>query len=357
MGMPNIVINFIKNAQTVRQRSEQGVVCLVLKDATSVGATVTKMTHDTDIDTSKWTAENQKLIKLAFMGNPKTVFVVRYGSNGSFSDVADELPTIPFNWIACPSAQADQALCKTWLLAYNNGNPNHCRKAVLYNTAADDMHVVNFATTAVEFKDGVAFSGVSALGYVARIAGLLAGTPIDRAATYTIMDELTSCAEPEDKGTALGNGQLFLFNDEGDVRVARAINSLTTIGSQYTDAQKKIAVVEAMDLIRSDIGYEFKNNFVGKYKNNASNQALFVSFVNQYFDELADAGVLNSELENVAYIDVESQRKALIDSGYDAEDWDDETVKKHTVSDMVFLAGSVAILDAIENLQFNITMK
>lgn len=358
MNMPNIVINFIKNAQTIRQRSQRGIVCLILKDATSGGSTVTKLTSETEINTAHWTALNQTVIKLAFIGNPKAVYCVRYsGDSATFDTVKSELPAIPFNWIACPSVQADQALCAAWLKAYNSENPNHCRKAVLFNTTADDMHIVNFNQSALVFKDTTTYANITPLLYVSRIAGILAGLPLDRSATYSVIDELASVTEPTNKETALGNGEFFLFNDESDVRIGRAVNSLTTLGTNYIEAQKKIAVVEAMDLIKSDIGNEFKNNFVGKYKNNASNQALFVSFVNQYFDELANSGVLNAELTNIAEIDVAAQRQALIDAGYQAAEWDEQTVKSHTVGSNVYLTGTVAILDAIEDLTFNITME
>ena len=67
--------------------------------------------------------------------------------------------------------------------------------------------------------------------------------------------------------------------------------------------------------------------------------------------------MLDNQYNNVAEIDVAKQRSALIGKGVnEAEDWDDLKVKRNTVGSKVFLKGNVKILDAIEDLEFGITM-
>ena len=81
----------------------------------------------------------------------------------------------------------------------------------------------------------------------------------------------------------IDEGWLCLFNDDGDIRIARGVNSLVTITSTETEDMQKIIIVESMNMIREDIYGEYKNNYVGKYKNHYDNQCLFISAVNGYF--------------------------------------------------------------------------
>ena len=90
----------------------------------------------------------------------------------------------------------------------------------------------------------------------------------------------------------------------------------------------------------------------------SDNQCLFINAVLRYFDELEREDVLDEEFNNTADIDVEAQRLAWIGIGKDeAKNWDDLTVKKRTFRRSMFLKGSVKILDALEDLTFNIYME
>ena len=110
-------------------------------------------------------------------------------------------------------------------------------------------------------------------------------------------------------------------------------------------------------MIKEDISTEFKNNYVGKYKNNLDNQNLFIAAVNSYFRKLTAEDVLDVNYDNRASVDVETQRTAWIDAGTaEAVDWKDQKVKQMTFGSNMYLAGQVKILDAIEDLDFTITM-
>jgi len=135
------------------------------------------------------------------------------------------------------------------------------------------------------------------------------------------------------------------------------VNSLTTLGSNITEDMKSIAIVEAMDLILEDIYTTFKNDYLGKYKNNYDNQCLFIAAVNGYFKDLAKEEILDKNYANLAKVDIEAQRDAWLANGTsEAVDWDEITVKNNTFKRKVFLAGNVKILDAMEDLEFPITM-
>ena len=67
--------------------------------------------------------------------------------------------------------------------------------------------------------------------------------------------------------------------------------------------------------------------------------------------------MLDPNFNNVAGVDVEAQREQWISTGApEAADWTEQKVKNMTFRDNVNLAGNVKILDAMENLTFNITL-
>ena len=92
--------------------------------------------------------------------------------------------------------------------------------------------------------------------------------------------------------------------------------------------------------------------------NSYDNQALFISAVNTYFRELTHEEILDPDYENEAKVNVEKQRDAWLGIGKtEAEEWKEEKVKRMTFRSNVFLAGDVKILDAIEDLHFEINME
>jgi len=143
--------------------------------------------------------------------------------------------------------------------------------------------------------------------------------------------------------------------------VGRGVNTLTTFTSTDTEDMRKIIIVESMDLMMEDLYSTFKKYYVGKYKNHLDNQYLFISSVNSYFRSLTkvvNGEILDPEYDNHAYIDVENQREAWLSVGkLEAEDWDEDKVKKMSFKSTVYLAAKIKILDAMEDLSFQITME
>jgi len=330
---------------------------LIIKDDTSDFdfAEYTSADQLTDEEAAKFTATNFGYIEKCFIGKPSKVIVARYGAADDLTELLAKIALKKFNWVGlAEGAQADQDELAAWVKTTNE-NQKKVFKAIVFNAATtDDMHLVNFKNTKVKPVGAAEITGEK---YVSRLLGLLAGLPFTQSATFYVLSDLESVTDVADVNAAIGAGGFVLFNDEEVVRVARAVNSLVTLGDGITDDMKKITIVEAMDLIKSDIEATFKNNYVGKYKNVYDNQVLFISAVNTYFRELASSDILDINATNIAQINVEAQRKAWIDAGKtEAEAWDDLKVKINTFRSNVFLGGQVKILDAMEDLQFNINM-
>lgn len=349
MGLPNVIVDFKTKATTAITRSEKGIVCVVLTDAT--GKTVlNEYKSASDIVASEWTDQSRELLENALAGGANKLYAVRMTVGNLFGDIEEVLDSIKFNWICYVAS--DQTDLFTYVKKRNNSNTACKIKAVVSGIeSADDMHVVCLKNESVTLADG---SELTAMNYLPTLAGLFAGLSLDRSATYYELDDLSAASAVTDVDTEIDNGYLVLINDYGTVKIARAVNTAQKV---EIEDFKKIVIVEAMDMIREDIIDSFKNYYLGKYKNSLDNQSLFVAAVNTYFRTLAGEGVLNPDYENLAEIDVEAQRAAIVASGKtEALDWDDDTVKKNPFKSNVYLKANVQILDAIEDLTFNIYM-
>ncbi len=349
MGLPNIVVDFVAKANSAIVRSERGIVALVVNDTTKTDMLYTYRTA-ADVVAEDWTAENLQAIKDAFHDGPARVHVVRLTEEGTFADAETALDAMKINWLAYIGEE--QNAVAEYAKERNAKKGAAPVKAVVAGVTAEDIHVVNFENPAVR-RTGAA-EDTPAHMYLGRIAGLLAALSLEKTATYYIFDDLQSVTDVEDTDTAVESGQFVLFNDYGTVRVARAVNSATKVEKED---MKKIAIVEGMDLMREDIMTTFKEQYVGQYKNTADNQAVFVGAVNGYFRTLGMNGVLNPDYDNLAEIDVDAQRTALIASGIaEAADWSDAVVKNNPHRSYVYVKANVQFSDGIEDLEFKIYM-
>ena len=358
IGLPQIIINFVKKAYTAITRSAKGIAVIIIKDETDITFSLKEYNYvsEVDVDKAKYTEANFQQINDVFLGIPNKVYVVRIALAGAFADAVSIIDTLKFNWIClADGTAADQQALATYVKEKNAVNKIRKIKAVTYKaTITDDMHIVNFTNETIRRLGGTDLAGWNYLG---RITGMLAGLPFTRSATYYELPDLEYVVEPEDMDAAIDAGEFILMNDYGEVKVARAVNSLQTLGNNKTEDMKKITIVEAMDLILDDIATEFKKNYIGKYKNKYDNQALFISAVNGYFDLLEKEEVLDNEFKNEALVDIESQRKAWLTSGKtEAVDWDENTVKNNTFSSRMYLSANVKMLDAIEDMMLDVNM-
>lgn len=358
IGMPTIDVVFKKLAATLIERSQRGVVSLIVKDSTQ-GSTpkVTEYKSQLAIEANKFTAANVSYITDAFKGRPAKVIVasVPTDSTNVVSDAITAIGSRKYNWIGLAEGTTDE---QTALTAYvkEQETAKKSIKTVVYDvTSPDSQHVVNFTNESVTFTDGTTVTGEK---YVARLLGVLAALPLTRSSTYYSFPELANVKEPVDVETAVNNGEFVLFNDDDVVRVARGVNSLKTLSSTVSEDFKKILIVETLDQIRDDITTVFKNDWISKYKNTYDNQVLLFSSINGYFYSLAQDEILDPNYDNRADVNIEAQRAAWIATGKtEAEDWDDQTVKNKSFRSNVYLGGSIKVPDAMEDLQFNIELQ
>lgn len=360
LDLPDISVIFTQKAVTAVQRSERGVLCVIMKDkqqATGIKKFVYKRLADvtyTDFETSNFTA-----LKRAFAVAVNKVYVLRCSADSTLVDIVKELDKIKFNYVCTNVKELQQDLADQ-VVQYNRDNQGHKCVAVVANpTQADSKYVIQLKGTGGKLKDG---SDVTAEDYLIRIASTLCNLPMNRSLTYYVFEDLASWDDTyltteAPIGKWITDGWLTLINDDDEVRCGRAVNSLTTFTSTDTEDMSYIIIVEAMNLIIEDIYTTFKDYYVGKYKNTLSNQRLFITSVNAYFRQLMREEVLDDMYDNHAYVDIESQRLAWLSVGKtEAGDWDDNKVQQMTFRTHVFLAGDAKISNAMEDLKFVIAL-
>lgn len=359
MGLPNINVIFKKLANNAVTRSARGIVGLIIRDDTNKTFSIKEyQTLDdlTEQEEALYTADNLQLIKDCFVGAPNKVIVIRIdATDGAIADALNIVKGLKVNWIGCDGIKADQDAICTFIKAQEALKKTF--KAVVFNptTSPDSKQIVVLDNANITFTDSRGQKAGEQ--YIPTLLGIFAGLSLSMSSTYFVCSNLTSVIEPTDVNADIDAGKLVLINDDGVVKIGRGVTSLTTITTNNTVDMKKITVVEAANLMMDDIRDTFKDNYVGKYKNKYDNQVILLSAINAYFRTLENDDVLDNEYNNIASIDIESQRTALIEAGKsDATNWTDVQIKNNTVGSNVYLAANVKILDAIEDLNFVINL-
>lgn len=355
MGLPQLNIVFQTKAATLIERSEKGIVALILKDD-SAGLTKDSyvMTSIDQLD-SNWTAENQKLITFCFMGTPKKVYIekVETAGDSTLADCLQRLGNRKWNYLAYPSGDsAAMTTIETWIKGKRNTDKK-TYKFIGGGIVADDMGIINFDSDNV-LVDSVKYSKIK---WTARLAGLFAGLPIDRSATYQAFSEVDGFDELADdsaRNDAINAGKLILINDGEKIKIARAVNSMTTTTATQGAVFKKIRIVETVDMIRDDLTTTIKDNYIGKWINTYDNKLLLIAAVNSYFRTLEKEGTLDSSSTNLAQIDTDAQETYLQGLGVDTEDMTKAQIDQYNTNDQVFLLANIKPTDAMEDFSIAI---
>lgn len=357
IGMPKIKIEFESMGLTAIQRSERGIVLLILKEDTIVDKTSYLFTHLGDLIELKdnFSEEVFKLIKLAFEASPFKMKVELYGGTGegakkrTLPSLLNDLVLDRFNYYACPNgSKEDIKTIVSWHKAQFN-EKDSTRKLVVFNeTAPDHETIINWCTDNIVYEDEP-FSGQD---FTALVASDLAALPLTRSYTYFAYPKISLADLPfaKDEDKAVNDGKLFLTWDGENYKVARAVNSLTTYHEDKGEDFSKIRVIEGMHLIKDDIRDTFNKFYVGKILNKYENKVQFIALINHvYFPTISDT-VLEIEGNSRVWIDMEENRKYAITRGADVVNMTDEQIKTYNTGSNVFLAGTVSLLDAMEDL-------
>lgn len=383
MGAPSIDISFIEKAISAIKRGERGVVMLWVKDTLhAVAANPVTVVTESDIpdNLAETTVEQVKLAMIGYTNTPKKVLVYCMGIaddaeteavDTGYKKAMEAAETVRFDYLAVPTAETDEKTedIATWVKTMRDVKKKKI-KAVLPNTPADNEGVINYTTEknvkteTVKAEDGTKTTVdtvYTAEQYCARIAGLIAGTPMTISCTYAPLPELSDCTRLTDIDEPIDKGEFIVFYDGEKVKVVRGVNSFVTTVDGKGESFKKIKIVEAMDMISDDITKTAQDNYLGKYANSYSNKCLLLSAVSSYLAQLKRDGIVSSY---TVALDAEAIRIYLKSKGLqatldndevkDVDECSDEEIITADTGTSVFLTGNVKILDAIEDIKMPI---
>lgn len=331
----------------------------------------------TDPDTGETSTQVQQVTVTDTIVETVTVTV---DATVTQADALKKCAHVKFNYICHPTGKPkDQQNLATWV-ATQRANKHKTFKAVVAKYAADNYGVINFTTggikvlnpayvTALEEAGGdesqvddliVKYLTYTAAQYTGRIAGILAGLSLDRSATYYTLTEVAEVDDYDDIDSHINNGELCLFDEKDDngVKIARGCNSLTTFTSEVGEDFRFIKIVEAIDLIKDDIRDAFRNDYVGKVKNDYSNKTLFISAIHSYFNGLK-GNVLDTTSSNSNYVEIDYTRNYNYAKahGKDVDSMTRQQILEVNTGTQVFLTGRITVVNAMEDLFLAFTLE
>lgn len=347
MGLPIIDISFKQLAKTSVIRSQRGIVALILKDTTKTSLTV----FDEGDIPSNLTEANQNLIKDVLKGSPNKIELYVLGTEGQISEALTYFEGVEFNLMCMPSAEtSDVTAIKTFIKKMNDVVKYKC-DAIVANDKADSEAIINYTAKNIV----VGGESVTTANHTARIAGLIEGTPLHQSITFATLEDVDSIENltKEQADTRIDNGELILVREMGKVRVARGVNSLTTLTDTKGNAFQKIKLRKTLNLIHNDLRRVIVEKYIGKVPNNYDNKCILITEIKNYLEELENEQLI----EKVSYvgIDLEAHKKWLKDNtNLDVNSMTEQEIKEANTQSNVFLAISLKTLDAMEDIVINV---
>ncbi|MGE7843882.1 phage tail sheath subtilisin-like domain-containing protein [Lysinibacillus sp. NPDC093712] len=187
-----------------------------------------------------------------------------------------------------------------------------------------DPYIVNLVTGVV-LADG---TEVQSAEYTPFIAGLIAGTPINKSITYTEMPvaNVTLRLKNSQVNTALISGSLVIIKDGNKVRIEQGVTTDSNAGERG-----KIRTTRAKQAVASDIPATARDSYIGKVDNNPNGQASLIGAIKGYLELMETDNVLMNPV-------------VTLDPRYKSE------------GDKVFLAVAYTEVDSMERIFLTITV-
>lgn len=390
LGMPSVNIAFTEAGIEAIERSQRGIVALILEEP---AATITELlagykdggedipaienpftVYTSDDIPEKLTDDNKDYIRKTLLGYQTTPYRVKVylqptvakaegeatdpnDSADKFAKTLDMLATDRWDYLAIPTITNKQTeAVGTWLKT-NRENKFKRSKVVLPNYSGDYEGIINFTNSFIK----TAAKEYTTAQYTPRIAGLIAGTPMTISATYAPLSEVIDCDKHtlDENDEKVNKGEFFIWFDGEKFKMSRAMNSLVTTTQGKLEAYQTIKSVDAMDMIYDDIKRTAQDSYIGKYTNDYDNKKLLISAIYGYFRELENARILQKGY-SVVDIDAEAVKTYQLKHGLYTKDelakMTTDEIKQLDTKKQVYLNAKIRILDAMEDIHLDVAI-
>lgn len=222
------------------------------------------------------------------------------------------------------------------VLAYK-GNDTATKKLFLqFTKRMREEEGVKFVTVVHDFAEAD-YEGVISVGTAAElvywIAGASAGAEVNESLTNMVYDgeyEVEAKKKKSEYIKGIQMGQLLFYEEEGEMRVLRDINSFTSFETAKNSDFSSNRVIRVLDSIANDVAGIFSKYYLGKQSNNANGRNLLKAEILAYHEELMKI----EAIENFTAADI--------------------TVEKGTEKQDVVVYESVQPVDAMEKLYMKV---
>lgn len=282
------------------------------------------------------------------------------GNVANITAALEAFETISFSYMVIPNVETSGVKEKVieWIKEQRKSIKV---KAVLPNVEADTEGIINYVVNKNVVAEKTRSNGeeivteieYTAEQFCARIAGLIAATPITYSATYAPLSDVVDCEKIKDKDKAVDEGKFIIFYDGEKIKTSRAVNSLQSTTDEKGEDFKKVRIVEIMDIIHDDIKKWTEDSYLGKYPNTYDNKCILISAIDEYLNELERNQMISS---HTVEIDIDAQREYLKSKGKDVTNMTDQEILEALTGSNVFITGTISIVDTIEDLNWKIYM-
>lgn len=301
-----LYINFVDAAIQQIRGGARGIVAIPLTKYSGLAQATKFFTVETEKQAQDlFGASNVKSISRALAGGAKEVLVYtlplideEHPADTVYATAREAFEARPFNVFVYDGivTEAEQAAGLTWMKR-NREEGKHfsmvfgCLAAVddLTPNVGDARSVTLADKYAINLINGVEVNGetINSAEFAPYIAGLVAGTAINKSTTYAVIpvDDVTYRARNSEIKASLQKGSFILVHDGEKVKVERGI---------MTD-KSKIRKVRAEQSIATDITKTGSDYYIGKLDNNDDGQKALISAIKAYLENLATNNVLVEE--------------------------------------------------------------
>ena len=364
---PKFVLEIEERAATAIQRSQQGVLGVILFDSTKEQK-IYKFANSLEVLQADWNDKNFKYLKdLAFVGSPYKVVVKRIKTeertNANLSKILHEMENEVDSFVIPEATETET----DGLISYAKQRHDVERgkvgvdfdQASFFIFVASDKNPDHHAIV-VNDIDEVTVNGkkYTKSEFALAIASLEAGCPISRSLTNMKMGFIESCKLPESPGTITKAGKITVTSLKDDTGLSYYVinRGVTSFISPTTTKQRrfsKIKVVRTLFMVTEDLKKTW-DTYKGANNNDYHRKMALINAINAYTDSLMEQGVLDSNYSNAFDIDVaEHKRILMVERNMTREEVDKISISEirriNTIDRVYVICEELMPVDAMED--------
>lgn len=188
------------------------------------------------------------------------------------------------------------------------------------------------------------------------LCSILAGTPLEQSVTYARAGKYTTVTPVKTKterNAIIDAGKLTYTTLNGNAVIASGVTSYhDSTTAKKGDTFKKIKPVRIYKYINNVLVDTINRYYVGKVANSYNNKLILIVEIKQFLKELSKRELIDTDY--TVDVDVEENKKYLINKGVDVSQMSVEDVKTANTGNKVYLAIKIKAIDSMEDISISV---